>query len=353
MEARRHEQSMNWYSEEDKLLRRYLLDDVTAEERRLVEEKLLSEENNPEAGDDDLDFVDRLLLAEDELIDDYAQEVLSDHERRVFESSFATGPERKEKLSLTTDFMVLAGADAELVRLAATFESKRTWWHTLLFPEWKMIAYASLAIILGFVVWRVYRSESDLTVAKAEIRRIYGAERPLEVRISDYGYARFSKTLGSESKEKDYVALDRVERILLDEIVEHPTVETQHELGRLYLARHKFDKAKSILEQALQTMPNDARLHSDLGAVFFELWDRQRSSGQTAESDLLKQQSIEHLMKALALDNSLREARFNLALLYQAANQPNLARAEWEKYIALEPDLRGKEEAQRNLKMLK
>ena len=63
--------------------------------------------------------------------------------------------------------------------------------------------------------------------------------------------------------------------------------------------------------------------------------------------------SIEHLMKALALDNSLREARFNLALLYQAANQPNLARAEWEKYIALEPDLRGKEEAQRNLKMLK
>ena len=52
------------------------------------------------------------------------------------------------------------------------------------------------------------------------------------------------------------------------------------------MARHKFDKAKSILEQALQTMPNDARLHSDLGAVFFELWDRQRSSGQTAEASV-------------------------------------------------------------------
>ncbi|MEK7830431.1 MAG: tetratricopeptide repeat protein, partial [Acidobacteriota bacterium] len=172
-----------------------------------------------------------------------------------------------------------------------------------------------------------------------------------------YAYARFPKSLGEEQDGFDYVALDRAERFLLDELAKQPTVETQHELGRLYLARKKFDQAETIFQAALQVEPNNASLHADLGAVFFEKWDRQRATGQiggqSAESDGLKQLSIDHLTKALAQDDSLREARFNLALLYQASNQIQLAREEWDKYLRDDPASPWTEEAKRNLRMLK
>ncbi len=80
---------MNWYSEDDKLLRRYLLDDVTAEEQRLIEGKLLDVGDlNAPVSEDQPDFVDRLLIVEDELIDDYVRGELLGNEIALFEKNF-------------------------------------------------------------------------------------------------------------------------------------------------------------------------------------------------------------------------------------------------------------------------
>src|SRR5438105_4300363 len=98
---------MNLLSEEDNLLRRYLLDDVTPDERQRVEERLLSEEVNENAanGDEDLDYVDRLLLSEDELIDDYARDALSPREQQLFEENFSLTSERRQKLVIAREMV--------------------------------------------------------------------------------------------------------------------------------------------------------------------------------------------------------------------------------------------------------
>ncbi len=367
---------MNWYSEDDKLLRRYLLNDVTAEERRLVEGRLLND-GDVQTAEEEPDFVDRLLLAEDELIDDHALGALSERERVLFDSNFAINSERRQKLIIAEGVVAQAAADMELRSLNrdreqvdsqaersegdTSIDVKIEWLHRLFFPSWKIVVYATITLALGLGIWRLFKSEPDLVRARKEIRQVYSFKRPLEIRISGYEYAMFPKTLGEEQGGFDYVALDRAERFLLDELAKQPTVETQHELGRLYLARKKFDQAEAILQLALQAEPNNASLHADLGAVFFEKWERQRSarstSGQSGEqnteSDGLKQRSINHLTKALSLDGSLREARFNLALLYQTSNQIPQALEEWEKYLKDDPASPWAEEAERNLRMLK
>lgn len=94
--------------EDEQTIRRYLLDDLTPEGRRRVEERLL---------DDGDDFVDRMQLAETELIDDYVTGELSEDDRVRFRNAFLFSPERHEQLRFT-----------ELLRehFAATEPSKKT-----------------------------------------------------------------------------------------------------------------------------------------------------------------------------------------------------------------------------------
>ncbi len=368
---------MNSHLEEDNLFRRYLLNDVTPDEGRRVEDVLLGGEEI--SSEEDLDSIDRLLLAEDELIDDYACDVLSPRERELLEKNFLNG-ERRQKLSIAQGLVSYAVAEnrAELNEQADSAASNvenlspsgkqlsqaegindvyratsTEWWRAIFTPGWKVALYAAVILGVGLGIWQMRSAESDIATAMNALNQVYRSQRPLEARITGLDYAPFPKTMGAEQKVSDYVALDRAERILIDAVAQHPTAEAQHALGRLYLARKKFDQAEKIFNAALQSDPNRARLHSDLGAVLFEKWDRVHSAGQTAESEELKRQSLEHLEKALALDGSLREARFNLALLYQTSNQTQLARTEWEKYLASEPDLRAKREAERNLELLK
>src|SRR5262249_46666624 len=143
------------------------------------------------------------------------------------------------------------------------------------------------------------------------------------------------------------------ERILLDNMTERPGASAQHALGRLYLAKTEFDKAQMFFNAALQVDPNNAQLHSDLGTTLFEKWDLERSAGGAKESEETMRKSLEHLTEALRLDGSLPEARFNLALLYQSTNQTRLAREEWRKYLALDPNSPWSKEAQDNLERLK
>lgn len=357
---------MNWELEEENKIRRYLLRDLPPESAQQVEEDLL--------GNDE--YAEQLVMIEDELIDDYARGLLPELERDLFEQNFLITQVRRKKLMIAqaavkyaealgtanVDQPALSNVLAELPNTPSVTQPDKTlqnarpgreWWQTLFAPAWKIAVYVVLALGIGLGIWQMNSSESDVAVATKVMSQAYHTQRPLETRITGFDYAPFPKTLGSDQGRADYVALDRAERILLDAVAEHPTVEGQHALGRLYLARKKFDQAEKLFKAALQSDPNDARLHSDLGAVLFERWDREHSAEQTAESEELKRQSLEHLEKALALDGSLREARFNLAILYQASNQTQLARAEWEKYLAIEPDSRGKKEAERNLELLK
>src|SRR5215207_4236036 len=67
-------------------IRRYLLGELSEQQREQVEQRLLS--------DDDL--YQQLLLAEDDLIDEYISGELSDQERSKFSARFLRVPELKQ-----------------------------------------------------------------------------------------------------------------------------------------------------------------------------------------------------------------------------------------------------------------
>jgi len=67
------------------LIRKYLLGSLKGEEREQLEERVLS----------DADFRDKVLLVEENLIEDYAEGVLEETERRGFRQMFYTNPQRR------------------------------------------------------------------------------------------------------------------------------------------------------------------------------------------------------------------------------------------------------------------
>lgn len=364
---------MNWNLEEENKIRRYLLGDLPEEAKQQVEENLLRDD----------EYADWLLVVEDELIDNYVQGALLEHERILFEQNFSMTPRRHEKLMLVWEIAAFGeptevgnanytnekkesavlsarvkeieveSGEPPLIEPLRQLRSDREWWRSLFLSGWKIAAYAVIVIGLGVGFWNLRSSNPDIAAVTNTVNEVYRVRRPLEARITGFDYAPFPKMAGNEQEEVDYVVLDRAERVLLDAFAANPTTEIRHTLGCLFLARKKFDQAETLLREAVRDEPSQARLHSDLGAVLFEKWERARSTGQAPETDQLKLQSQSHLERALQLDESLREARFNLALLYQSSNQPLLARREWEILLASESDSRARSEIELNLKLLK
>jgi hypothetical protein len=75
-------------AEQPEAVRQYLLGNLTEESRKKIEERLMT----------DADFFRELLLAEDDLIDDYLANLLSNTQIRNFESKFLITPERIQKV---------------------------------------------------------------------------------------------------------------------------------------------------------------------------------------------------------------------------------------------------------------
>src|SRR2546423_943505 len=79
---------MSPHAEDNQEIRGYLLGGLSQKVRQQVEERLMTEDG----------FFDELLLAEEELIDDYVGGQLPLNERRRFEQHFLSTPERQRQL---------------------------------------------------------------------------------------------------------------------------------------------------------------------------------------------------------------------------------------------------------------
>lgn len=144
---------------EQESLRQYLLGSLPAEEIAALEERLLT----------DAVFYDELLMAEDELIDQYLSGEQSQAERQSFEAHFAVAPERQQKVrfarALKKYLKVTNEAEAEDVAIAEPFlskpvfvadpgTSKRSFFSFL--PENPTLAYslaATFVLVIGAVSW--------------------------------------------------------------------------------------------------------------------------------------------------------------------------------------------------------
>ena len=339
METRKRAQNSLRFNNDDKLLRNYLLGTLPQERAERLEERLLKDD----------EFIERLSLIEDELIEDYARNALGAGERQQFEKYFLSNPKRRRKLMLVRGlrkYTVDIGHVSTVDRAPA-----RRWYFPLLSPQWAAAAAVVLVALGGFVLWRLYFSRNDVDKGLIALNEAYKTKRPVEARVTGLDYAPYSPTRGPNDVNSR--ELDRSAALLQNAVNEEYSPEALHALGRYYLFKRDFDKAAGEFEEALKAKPNDAMIQSDLGAALFEKGKLERATDQSGRSETTLARSLEHLNRALQLNDSLLDARFNRALLYEEMRLTPQALDDWNKYLTLDTNSRWAEEARRRIEELK
>ena len=327
------------FNKDEQILRSYLLGALPQERAEQLEERLLKDD----------EIVERLSLIEDELIEDYARNALDASERQQFEKYFLSNPKRRRKLMLVRGlrkYTVDIGHVSTVDRAPA-----RRWYFPLLSPQWAAAAAVLLVALGGFGLWRIYFSRNDVDKGLIALNEAYKTKRPVEARVTGLDYAPYSPTRGPNDVNSR--ELDRSAALLQNAVNEEYSPEALHALGRFYLFKREFDKAAGEFEEALKAKPNDPNLQSDLGAALFEKGKLERASDQSGRGETTLARSLEHLNRALQLNDSLLDARFNRALLYEEMQLTPQALEDWNKYITLDSNSRWADEARRRIEELK
>jgi tetratricopeptide (TPR) repeat protein len=272
-------------------------------------------------------------MAENELIDEYVQQRLSNEERALFEKHRLQTPQQKQKLAFAT-----ALDDASAARAASRAKvvsiADRGPRRPLFSPAFmKIAAVVIVAVGLALALWFwLGRRESDVDRGMLALNRAYKNERLVESRISGVNHSPLPNVRGASSPTIDGRARDQAEFVLRNAANSKGDAASLHALGRVYLAEKKFDQAQELFEQALKLDPNDPQLHSDLGATYLEMGRAQRPDDE-AKADETFRKSLQHLDRSLQLNSSLLEALFNRALLLQQLKSLLQAEAAWQTYL--------------------
>jgi len=306
---------------EEHRIKEYLLGQLTEAEEEQVELGLLT----------DPDFADEYDIVVNEVTDDYVAGKLEGKGLKQVEGHFFTSTQRRDKLK----FALAVNAPA-VKKLKAKIDAKRDKQRRL--RRYLAIA-ASLVLLAGgsLFVWRVLSNNSDLNKGLAALQSAFREERPLEARLSDFSYAPFSNQRGGPTKV-DYVQRDRAASFLLNAVKEHPNAASHHALAKYYLSQRNFDKAIEQFQAALELDPNNAKIHSDLGAAWFEKGKIDRDGPELVRRTEELGRSLEEFNKALALNPKLPEALFNRALCNGYLGHPKEAGDDWRRYLELDTD---------------
>lgn len=355
---------MNLQPEKEDQIRRYILGAAPPDEMEQVEIDLLR-------GDE---YVEYLLMIEDELITDYALDALPQSERELMEKNFFSTPERRKRLIFAQEIAQQASAKDKtwLEKLSKSARQTLNWLVALLRPGqstpvspngWKIAVATALLIGFGFGIWGVWQSYRhtgvDARVGKgmAALNQAYRDRRLVMARITELQYAPYRETRGGSETDGEPDGVDpaarrRARDLFEDAIAENATAaQAHHSMGRFYLARKNFEDAIAEFEKTLKAEPNNARLHSDLGAALMEK-NELEASGKSGRDMRTLDRSLEHLNRAIELDQSLLEPLFNRALLRQRLGQLYQAKEDWDIYLKQDATSRWAEEARSNLKLI-
>lgn len=327
-------------------IKEYLLGALSDEaQRRGIEEKILLHD----------DFNEQLLIAEDELIDEYLAGDLADAENESFNRFFLITQERKQRLRLIRNLRKYAmQSETQIVKQSSPEKTGRFNWRELFSsPSVRLAATAVLLIIVGVVVWRVAFYESDVDKGLAQLRAAYSGQRPTESRsTAGFAYAPLIVTRGSEPVLGDKKARERAYVDLFAAADDSTDAKAHHALGLYYLAEKQFDNALNEFNTALKFAPNDAKLQNDIGAVYLEKAKQAAAESGEVMENLAR--ALQFVNRALEIDSLLLEALFNKALILQKMPQlTNQAREAWEEYLKKDSTSPWADEARKNLEELK
>ncbi|MBK9438244.1 MAG: CHAT domain-containing protein [Chloracidobacterium sp.] len=325
-------------------IRDYLLGDVSdPEQLGTIEERYLTDD----------DFAESVSLAEDQIIEQYLDDELTDQQRHSFETHFLTTDHRRHQLRTITGLLSAARARATPDAVSENQVTKARFPFQTLFSN-PLIGYGFAIILIASSVygfWRLVIYRSNVDVGLAQLREAYAGERPIEARISGFQYSPWRTTRGNGG-DVDPAARDRAEKLLTLAAGETDDTASQAALGKFLLTQRKFEQANELFARAAKSAPKDARIHSDWGASLLELARIDRSSGDRSKSAENFDAALSHLETAIAIMPSMLEARFNRALCLQEMLLNEQAKAAWLEYLSFDDSSRWAEEARQHLEKL-
>jgi tetratricopeptide (TPR) repeat protein len=384
---------MNQTINEEEAIKQYLLGRLPEDEKTRLEERLLTDD----------DFFERLNLAEDELIDEYLAGELDAENRQRFDKHFLAAPERQRKVrfSMALRKYVSAGPAPNVGPVGASVYgtgSIRTIQDLVAGPgsypgaprklekpgvgrevdaseyrvvpgPWRRAASnpyvrmaASLVLVAGvaLLVYRAFFYQSEVDKGLAVLKSAYPADRPIQARLTTWGYGAFRETRGGSPVNESHVNHDRAEVILQDEFARDPNPQSRHALGLLLLTDRRFEEAINHLRTATESEPKNAQYRSDLAAGLLEKskndkFIAEREGGQEAAVKIDEElnECGEQIERALALDPSLVAALFNRGLLDLALDHPQQAEQHWKEYLLRDSTSPWADEARRNLEWIR
>ena len=325
-------------------IRDYLLGkNLSEEEKNSIEESFMTSD----------EYFQNILIAEEDLIEEYLNNRLNSTERKDFEEKFLSTRERREKLHFET---LLRNHFSEKTKSNPLKNEKEKTNRKESVPFWKKwvfspipVAAVVLLLLGGALVAVFYRSEDPVI---ASLNKAYALERPFESRVTALDYAPANNLRGKATDEKvNTISRKRAENLSLESVEKSATVQNLHNLGRVYLVEKQFDEAIMQLSKAQNIDPQNAEVLSDLGTALFEK-SKILASTPDGKSFELAGQAMEEFEKALRLNPNLPEAQFNKAVCLQSRQMRREAREAWLDYLKLDSTSKWAGEARRNLELL-
>jgi hypothetical protein len=213
--------------------------------------------------------------------------------------------------------------------------------HVAIFPRRRLLfAAGAVLAVAASVLLVVFNRDARLDPLVA----LVGQERMTIARPTGgfhYGPLR-SPTRGGGNDRLDLLA--EAAR-LRERATRSGSADDVHAAGVAFLIAGDAASAAPLLASAVQSKPDDASFHSDLGAVqmtlFLESGDQAHAAAALASFD-----------RAIALEPGAKEAWFNRARLFELTNRPADAIAAWTKYLALSDEDGWRQDATRSLDAL-
>jgi len=216
-----------------------------------------------------------------------------------------------------------------------------------------LAAAASILVVIGigFFAWRALRPQPEVNDGLVALQQAYREERPIEGRLSDFNYVPLPNQRGGSTRV-DYAQRDLAGALLLKALRDRPSAASHDAAAKYYLMNHQFEEAEKEFAAALELDPQNAKIHNDFGAALLEEGRRQSSEPGNNKQLELYGRSLEQVEKAIQLDPSLLEARFNRALLFQSMRPSQQAKEAWEEYLQKDSSSPWADEARKNLKLI-
>jgi CHAT domain-containing protein len=330
-------------------LREYLLGNL--KEVEAIEKRILSDEV----------YFQQLEMAEDEIIQDFADEKLSAHEKIQFENTFLITKERRGKLNFAQNLRKYIDENAQLnykPKKKGLLDSLLAFIST---PIPVACAVLLIAGMSGYFVFNHFNNRSEILFS---LNKVYKNERPTEGRITDFEYApKIEGTRGEKGKTEN-LDLNSAKLKATEAVIKNQTAENYHELGRVYLAEINYDEAIINFEKGIKKNPNIAKLRNDLGVALME--KSRLNKAENSQNEKLNKnieetkpylnffaKANEEFAKTIELDKNVLEAYFNQAICIGLIGvSPNQTKEAWEQYLKLDASSKWADEAREQLKSL-